>query len=220
MYIAVRKNIIPYFSVIVTTYNRAELLHRALDSLLRQTFQDWECVIVDDGSNDNTFSICRNYTDYDPRFRYLFHSNRKQALSKNCGILASSGIVVTFLDSDDEYDVEHLEFRQRIFNQNPQVEFLHGGVKIIGDEYVPDMKNTSKLIHLSECIIGGTFFIQKSKALEISGFDDIEYGDDTEFFNKVVKRGLTIGKIQYPTYIYHRESSDSICNNLKSNDKK
>jgi glycosyltransferase involved in cell wall biosynthesis len=215
MFIAVRKNIIPYFSVIVTTYNRGDLLHRAFDSLLNQEELDWECIIVDDGSNDNTFNICRKYLDADPRFRYIYHSNRGQALSKNVGILAASGIFITFLDSDDEYRKDHLDIRHKVFNQNPHVELLHGGVKIIGNKYVPDMNDTTKLIHLSDCIIGGTFFVRKEKAITLGGFKALKYGDDTEFFDRAVKKGLVIAKITYPTYLYNRNSPDSICNNIK-----
>ncbi|PKL86860.1 MAG: glycosyl transferase [Ignavibacteriae bacterium HGW-Ignavibacteriae-1] len=215
MYIAVRKNIIPYFSVIVTTYNRAHLLHRSFDSLLKQVELDWECIIVDDGSTDETFNICRKYLDADPRFKYIFHSNRGQALSKNAGILASSGIYATFLDSDDEYRNDHLDIRHKVLNQNPQVELLHGGVKINGNKYVPDMNDTSKLIHLSDCIIGGTFVIRKEKAIELGGFKALPYGDDTEFYERAVKKGLVIAKIAYSSYIYNRNSPDSICNNIK-----
>ncbi|MBX3044507.1 MAG: glycosyltransferase [Candidatus Kapabacteria bacterium] len=215
--ISVNKNIIPFFSVIVTCYNRGLTLQRALISLQSQSEQDWECLIVDDGSNDSSAIIAKRFCDSDRRFRYLYHSNRKQALSKNAGMLAASGIYITFLDSDDEYEIKHLELRKRILCQNPEVELLHGGVRIIGNEYVPDMNNPNKMIHLSDCVIGGTFFVYKNSALAIGGFNDVVYGDDTVFFEKAVKNGRTIAKINYPTYIYHRNSDDSLCNTINQN---
>jgi glycosyltransferase involved in cell wall biosynthesis len=154
----------------------------------------------------------------DDRFRYLFHSNRKQALSKNAGLLAATGLYITFLDSDDEYDTEHLELRSYILNQNPNIDLLHGGVKILGNEFVPDMHNTENRIHLSECIIGGTFFIRNSLSTKLDGFEPVEYGDDTIFFNKAVKSGLTIAKTDLSTYLYHRHSEDSICNTIHNSE--
>jgi glycosyltransferase involved in cell wall biosynthesis len=216
MIVSVNKNIIPFFSVVVTCFNRAYILERALKSLQIQTCLDWECLIVDDGSKDTTTEIAKKYCDRDIRFRYLYQSNRKQPFAKNAGILAASGIYVTFLDSDDEYEKEHLAARQKVLFQNPEVELLHGGVKIIGNEYVPDKDNTGKLIHLNDCVIGGTFFVQKSAAMNIGGFADVEYGDDTTFFDTAVENGLVIAKIDYPTYIYNRSSHDSLCNNIQN----
>lgn len=210
--ISVNKNIIPFFSVVITSYQRGYIIKRAIESLINQEEEDWEAVIVDDGSNDNTFDAVKNYCDNDIRFRYIYQQNRGQSSAKNCGILASSGLYVTFLDSDDEFEKEHLQYRKNILRQNPEVELLHGGVKIIGDEYVPDMYNPTQKIHLRDCVIGGTFFIYKSKAVEIGGFPNINYGDDTAFFNSAVENGLVIAKIDKPTYIYHRNSVDSLCN--------
>lgn len=172
--ICVNKNIVPFFSVIITSYNRSGVLKRALDSLIMQSTGDWECLIVDDGSNDSTFEIAKIYCDNDPRIRYLYHANRKQAMSKNAGILAASGLFITFLDSDDEYEPNHLELRQSVLRQNPSIEFLDGGFRIVGNNYVPDANNHNKMIHLSHCKIGGTFFIRRDAAFDISGFPDVE----------------------------------------------
>lgn len=216
MLISVNKNIIPFFSVVITSYNRAYILKRALNSVMRQTTNDWECLIIDDGSSDNTYQIAKEYCDKDKRFRYLYHSNRKQSASKNAGLLAAGGVFVTFLDSDDEYEPEHLDIRRRALYQYSGIELLHGGIRIEGDEYVPDRDNPKKKIHLSECVIGGTFFIEKFAGINIGGFPDVDYGDDTAFFDKAVENGLVIGKIDIPTYIYHRESTDSLCNTIQN----
>jgi len=215
MLVSVNKNIIPFFSVIITSYNRANKLSRAVNSLINQTCTDWECILVDDGSSDNTFELAKTFCDSNDKFRYVYHSNRKQSLSKNAGILASSGIFVTFLDSDDEYDTEHLAIRQKILFQNPEVELLHGGVKIIGNEFVPDKDNPNELIHIYDCIIGGTFFINKYSAVNLGGFPLTDYGDDTDFFDLAVKSELVIAKIDHPSYIYYRDSEDSLCNQRK-----
>ncbi len=203
---------IPFFSIVICTYNRAKLLPRALDSLLVQQENDWEALIVDDGSTDNTSEIARRYMDQDERFRYLFHRNRGTALSRNAGILASCGLFVTFLDSDDEYLQQHLSVRREILHTYQQVDILHGGVEIIGNPYVPDKNDTSKKIHISECVIGGAFVIRRDRALDIGGFSSLKYADDADFFERAQQSGFVIGETDAPTYRYYRDTPDSLCN--------
>jgi glycosyltransferase involved in cell wall biosynthesis len=112
------------FSVIIPTYNRAHLLPRAIDSVLAQTLGDFELIIVDDGSVDETFSIVSNYAD--DRIRYLFHEfNRGQSSANNTGIAAASGEIVSFLDSDDAWVATYLEEVWVGFQQNPTASFIY-----------------------------------------------------------------------------------------------
>lgn len=210
--ISVKNKHIPFFSVIVTCHNRAHILERALKSLLLQDLQDWECLIVNDGSTDDTDAIVQSWIYSDDRFRYLKHGHRGQALTKNAGILASSGLFITFLDSDDEYKPDHLSIRKAMLEEYTHLDLLHGGVSIIGDPYVPDMNNPGKLIHLSECIIGGTFVFSASAIHALNGFDNVSYGDDTKLFEKAEQAGLSIAKTDYPSYVYYRDMPDSLCN--------
>jgi glycosyltransferase involved in cell wall biosynthesis len=214
--ITVKNKHIPFFSVIVTTYNRGYIIHRALKSLLSQDEQDWECIIVDDGSTDEITEIAASYCRKDDRFRFVQHSHRGQSLTKNAGILASSGLFITFLDSDDEYAVDHLSVRKAMLEEYTQVELLHGGVTIIGDPYVPDMKNPDLHIHLDDCIIGGTFFFKKTSLMNLGGFPNVAYGDDTALFSIAERASLTIARTDYPSYIYHRDLIDSLCNEKKN----
>ena len=210
--ISVKNKHIPFFSVIVTCHNRAHILERALKSLLLQDLQDWECLIVNDGSTDDTDALVQSWLHSDDRFRYLKHGHRGQALTKNAGILASSGLFITFLDSDDEYKPDHLSIRKAMLEEYTHLDLLHGGVSIIGDPYVPDMNNPDQLIHLSECIIGGTFVFSASAIHGLNGFDNVSYGDDTKLFEKAEQAGLSIAKTDYPSYVYHRDMPDSLCN--------
>jgi glycosyltransferase involved in cell wall biosynthesis len=210
--ISVKNKHIPFFSVIVTCHNRSHILERALKSLLIQDLQDWECLIVNDGSTDDTDAIVQSWINSDDRFRYLKHGHRGQALTKNAGILASSGLFITFLDSDDEYTPDHLSIRKAMLEEYTHLDLLHGGVSIVGDPYVPDMNNPGQLIHLSECIIGGTFVFSASAIHGLNGFDNVSYGDDTKLFEKAEHAGLSIAKTDYPSYVYHRDMPDSLCN--------
>lgn len=204
---------IPFFSVIMCTFNRNHLISRAIDSLLLQVEKDWECIIVDDGSIDETFHTVKKYADKYSNVKYIYHSNKGTGLSRNAGILAASGMFITFLDSDDEYHPDHLSIRKTILEEYTNLDLLHGGVDIIGNPYVTDKDDYTKQIHLSECVIGGTFVIPRYKLHQIGGFSNLRYADDADLYQKAVDASWNIAKVDYPTYIYHRDSPDSLCSN-------
>jgi glycosyltransferase involved in cell wall biosynthesis len=89
----------PLVSVIMPTYNRAYIIRHAIDSVRKQTYQNWELVIVDDGSNDDTKSVAKAYKDQ--RIRYLFKKNGGPCAARNYGIARAKGTWITYLDSDD-----------------------------------------------------------------------------------------------------------------------
>jgi glycosyltransferase involved in cell wall biosynthesis len=204
----------PLFSVIITTYNRADLLIKALNSLICQTEKDWEAIIVDDESKDNTYLKVLPYLQSNSNIKYIRKIHGGEALSKNAGIAASAGKFITFLDSDDEYDPVHLQTRKEILIKDPSIRFLYGGTTIIGNQYVPDRFNTTKRIHLSKCIIGGTFFIERDTLLKLKGFRKIILGTDSDLFDRALEAGIATKETKLPTYIYHRENEDSITNLL------
>lgn len=206
----------PFFSVIISTYNRSSLILRALDSLLAQTETDWEAIIVDDGSTDDTHSKILPYLKANLKVQYIKQSHQGESAAKNRGIKAACGKFITFLDSDDEFYPSHLESRKAILLENPAVQFLYGGAKISGNPYVPDRFDYRKKISLDNCIIGGTFFIEKSTAILLKGYKDILLGPDADFFDRAQKAKVLIMKTNLPTYLYHHETDDSITNKLLS----
>ncbi len=203
---------VPLFSVVITTYNRAELIKRALESLVMQTEKDWEAVIVDDESTDNTYSQVVPYLDAFPAINYIRKEHSGEPLSKNAGIFSSSGKYITFLDSDDEYAPDHLKLRKEILTGDTSINFIHGGVKIIGNQLVPDRFDPEKSVNLKDCIIGGTFFVDRSIMNELEGFRDIPLGADADLYDRALKKEIIIKMVLYPTYIYHHETEDSITN--------
>lgn len=204
---------IPEFSVIISTYNRAKLLERALHSLLAQTENNWEAIIIDDGSTDNSEEIVHQIFTGNQNFQYHKQANQGEAGAKNKGISLAKGRFITFLDSDDTYLPEHLESRKKILKENPEIEFLHGGVKIIGNQYVPDLYHDGKNIHLSQCAIGGTFFVRRDIIVRLKGFRNLPIGADADLLNRAESLGVKILKTEIPTYVYHRENDDSITKN-------
>ncbi len=203
----------PFVSIVLPTYNRAELLPRAINSVLKQTFGNWELIIIDDGSDDNTFETVDKIIAKEKRVKYVKQKNMKLPTALNNGIALSCGEYVTFLGSDDEYLPEHLQLRADTARENPDADFIYGGIKIVGNPYVPDKNDLSKKIHLNRCVVGGTFFARRKVFLSLGGFAKVPYSEDSEFFERASKRFKTL-KVDYPTYVYHRETDDSITNSL------
>ena len=201
----------PLVSVILTVYNREKLLTRCIDSLLNQSFKDWELIAVDDGSTDNSYDILKSYASFFDNIHVFKQTNKKIALSRNRAIDLSNGKYITFIDSDDEYSEDHLEKRIRYMKAHPEIDLIHGGFEVIGDEFVRDKNNPDKFIHLSECIVGGTFFGKRNVFMELDGFRNLNYSEDSDFYERAEKK-FNIDKVEFNTYRYYRDIPDSLTN--------
>lgn len=204
----------PFFSIIIASYNRGELLKRALHSLVAQTESNWEAIIIDDGSTDDTFLQVSPFLTQYSNIKYQKKEHKGVVQSKNEGLYASTGKFISFLDSDDEYLPQHLQYRKSLLLKNPSVKFLYGGLEIIGSPYVPDRFDNSKKIHIKNCVVGGTFFIERNTLLLLNGFSETTIGEDAVLFERAVEAKIKMMETDIPTYVYHRETPDSITNNM------
>ncbi len=114
----------PLISVITPTYNRADFLGEAIDSMLAQTYDHFEMIIVDDGSTDDTRALVERYQS-DPRIRYFYQENQGQSVARNQGIAASKGQYICFLDSDNAWLPVRLERSIEAFRQNPSADIVY-----------------------------------------------------------------------------------------------
>ncbi len=192
----------PVVSIILPTYNRSKDLPRCLESVVTQTWKDWELIIVDDGSTDDSADYCLRKVLEDPRIRYMKQSNRKQALAKNAGLQASFGSYLTFIDSDDVYRPHHLASRLDHFDRDSSLDLLTGGFEAPKDMRVPDYFDPSRDISVFECVLGTTFFGKRSVFFELGGFQDLAYAEDTDLWLRAEKK-FRVKKITEPkTYVY------------------
>lgn len=121
----------PFVSIVIPTYNHARYLSRALQSVLDQTFTNWEAIVVDNHSTDNTDEVMANFSD--PRIHYLkIHNNGIIAASRNMGIRAAKGEWIAFLDSDDWWTKDKLQVCCNAISD--KVDLLHHDLEIISDK--------------------------------------------------------------------------------------
>jgi len=113
----------PRVSVVITTYNRAQLLQRAIDSIFNQSFRDLELIVVDDGSTDNTREIVGNYY---PAVRYLHQENSGFSASRNRGIELARGEYIGFLDDDDILLADTLLREVEVLDRHREVGYAYG----------------------------------------------------------------------------------------------
>jgi glycosyltransferase involved in cell wall biosynthesis len=199
----------------MATFNRAQLLPRAVASLTEQLYTAWELIVVDDGSVDDTGPLVSAWTVADGRIRYKRQENQGLTGARNTGLALAAGQFLTFLDSDDEYAPDHLLRRVEHMALHPKLDIIHGGVRIVGGpDCVPDRHNPKQLIALAQCVIGGTFFMRRCVYAEMGGFRKPDYGNDAEFMERALQR-FQVGRVEFPTYIYHRETPDSMCNMME-----
>jgi len=113
----------PFYSVIIPTYNRKEYLGKALESVLGQTFVDHELIIIDDGSTDGTAEFITQYKD--PRIHYFFQKHRGVACARNRGVAAAGGSYIAFLDSDDWWLKDKLDKFYQAIKAAPEYKIFH-----------------------------------------------------------------------------------------------
>jgi glycosyltransferase involved in cell wall biosynthesis len=113
----------PFFSVIIPTYNRQHLFEIALESVLNQTYRDFEVIIVDDGSTDQTREVIKIFDD--SRVKYHYQENHGVSHARNRGLEISRGKFIAFLDSDDSWVPQKLERVNEAINRHPHLSIFH-----------------------------------------------------------------------------------------------
>ena len=124
----------PLVSVVVPTYNYGRYIAAALESLRAQTYADWECVVVDDGSTDDTAEVVARFIEREPRVSYVRQANARQAAAKNNGLTRVRGAYVQFLDADDLLEPLKLERQVEFLEAHPEVDVVYGGVRYFSTE--------------------------------------------------------------------------------------
>lgn len=194
----------PLISVIVPCYNQAQYLDECLQSVLDQTFQDWECIIVNDGSPDHTAEIAQKWVGKDKRFRYLFQENKGVSAARNFGIENAAGEWILPLDGDDYISINYLELAVNHFNDN-DIKVVYCKAKKFGVEDKDWLLRDFSLLNLAkDNLIFNSAFYRKQDALAIKGYDTVltKGLEDWEFFINLLKNGGGVMKISEYCFFY------------------
>jgi glycosyltransferase involved in cell wall biosynthesis len=212
----------PKVSVIIPTHNRAEYLRSAITSVLNQTYQDFEIIVVDDASKDNTQQVVASFDE--PRIKYIRHETGKgDGGARNTGIINSTGDYIGFLDDDDQWLSEKLDFQVAVLENSPQ---HMGGVytghfdingadgEIINVSYPNRRGDLSQYALIESCIITSCVLLRRECFSKVGLFDErIPYCNDRDMWIRIAKE-FHFEYIRQPLvkYLIHK---DKLSTNFK-----
>jgi glycosyltransferase involved in cell wall biosynthesis len=213
-------------SVVIPAYNAGRFIKRTIDSVLAQTFTDYELIVVDDGSTDNTGEIVKGYG---PKVRYIYQKNAGDGPARNAGIAAAIGEWIAFLDHDDEWLPEKLAVQTELLEKNPTLKWCaasyyqswQGRRKVISDS-----PSVLKLLggkdfldsYFSAVTAGGTILIMTSTMLvRKSTFDELGVFDscwrraaDQDMWWRIAHTYPQIGFVSRPLSIMHLDVQSGV----------
>ncbi|MBU1853503.1 MAG: glycosyltransferase family 2 protein [Candidatus Omnitrophica bacterium] len=208
-------------SVIIPTFNRAGLLKKAIESVFSQTYQDFELIVIDDGSWDDTARLVADFTG---RLTYIKQSNKGPSAARNLGIRSSGGEFVAFLDSDDWWDREKLALQIDRMQKNPSYLVSHTQEIWYKNGKLLNQKHRHRKFHgyifdncLPLCVVSmSTVMIRRGLFDEVGLFDEgLRCCEDYDFWLRVshkypfllIDKGLTLkdgGRIDQASFIYRQ----------------
>jgi len=206
----------PLVSVIIPAYNASRWIRESINSVLYQTYQDFELIVVDDGSTDSTGKIVHQF--HDERIRYIYQENKGLAGARNTGIQASKGEYIGFLDADDLWHPEMLEACISYLEFNPQIDVVRTGFHYID----PDGKRMEVEPEwgpwcgdvLDRLIVNNVFIalaaIIRRRCFEGAGlFDEsLRANEDWDLWLRITAAGFQYGFIHKALAMYRRHDSN------------
>lgn len=192
----------PLVSVIIPSYNSEKYVGKAIESVLTQSYENIECIVVDDGSTDNTASVAKSF---EPRIKSIYQKNAERSAARNTGIGIATGKYISFLDSDDSIYPSKIADQVAFLERNADCDAVYSKVKLFRDE-TPESPFTLERITPSgdilDTLLYGNFItvhsplIRKSAIEKIHGFNPaLSHNEDWEFFLRLALSGVRFGFI-------------------------
>lgn len=207
-------NPVALVSVIMPAYNAGNYLHDSIQSVQRQTYTNWELIIIDDGSTDNTKDLVSEYYLSDARIYYYYQANGKQGKARNNGISKSKGDLLAFLDADDWWVENKLATQVNMLLQQPQITLLFSdGYHSQNGHITPyqiQVKSTWDADDLSLFFFNNqipivSVLVKKSAILSIGGFSEepeIQNVEDYDLWLKLLFADYKFQSIAHPCFYY------------------
>jgi glycosyltransferase involved in cell wall biosynthesis len=202
----------PLVSVIIPTYNSADFLMEAIESVLDQTWGDFEIIVVDDGSTDGTPERVRRYDD---KVRYFYKKNGGPSSARNMGVKQARGGYVAFLDSDDVWEPEKLRVQMHVVSEHPENKLVCTDSALMGRRGTREGKLKRDLMGNLFPILYSNSFIRTSTVVmakacfQTVGFFDERYrsAEDYDLWLRVAKR-YPIAYIKQPLVRYRKHEDN------------
>lgn len=184
----------PKISIIIPCYNQALFLSESLESVISQTLTDWECIVVNDGSTDNSLSIANEYALRDPRIKTVSQENSGPSAARNHGVQESHGEYILFLDGDNVIAPTYLARGFEYLETHPACTLYYSKLQYIGKRCGAfDICYTSYKDLLAENSIDCTCLIHRNDFDRVGGFDEIMKGyEDWEFFIRLLYKNKIV----------------------------
>lgn len=213
-------------SIIIPTYNRGHLIEETLNSIICQTYKNWECIIVDDGSNDESVNLISDFVERDMRFYYFQRPDSAQKGANSCrniGIDKAAGDYIIFFDSDDLMTPNHIELKLKTLLENnidyviTRTKFFNSDLNYIDKYYQFDKYEITPFNYISQKINWLTYDIcvKSSLAKKIRFNENLQSGQEYNYFSKLI---LLSNKAIFVNHVLtlRRHHENSIRSNLKT----
>lgn len=203
-------------SLIVPCYNQAQYLEEALQSVLCQTYENWECIIVNDGSLDNTGEIVEKWRKKDGRFKSIYQKNGGLSSARNLGISVAIGEVILPLDADDKIGLNYVSLAIEAFEKNSSLKVVYCKAEKFGEEIGEWKLPSFSLFNLSRNnLIFCSAFFKKEDWNSVGGYDtSMKHGwEDWEFWIAILKNGGTVKRLE-EVHFYYRIKKTSMLQSM------
>ena len=217
------KTATPLISVVIPVYNGTKYIQIAIDSVLEQTYSNYEIIVVDDGSTDDTRQKLQLYQD---RVRYVYQENRGSAAARNVGISISKGELIAFLDADDFWATpEKLAKQVAYFNNNPSLGCINTGWKIVdgAGKHIKTVQPWYKAPKLDletwlkkKCVRTSAMVFRREWLERVGGFDEqLRQSQDVDLILRLSLAGCQTVWLKEATVCYRQHKENTTKNSLK-----
>ena len=183
-------------SIVMPTYNRGNVIHKAINSVINQSYSNWELIIIDDGSTDNTKEVVRYYLEKDLRIKFVSNSLNKGANAcRNQGATLANGKYLAFIDSDNQWYKDKLIKQLEIIEDSSlNIDFVYSKEEVIDEKFVTivprraySMEELRKVLPLKNVVDTSTVLMKKAIFFSVGGFDEnMPRFQDWELFFRIV----------------------------------
>ena len=210
----------PRVTVVLIVYNRPVVVRRAIESILAQTFEDFELLIVDDGSTDDTPAVLAEYADRDPRVVvYTLPANMRTGFARHTGVALARGEYVAIMDSDDVAYPGRLAAQVAFMDEHPGVTVCGGrAIKVLPDDQrtrmdmpTDDATIKASLLHVDRALVHSTVMLRRQFLRDKRVNYDAQRvtDDDYDFYTRLVPLGARFAAVEEVVLDYHRDGNNN-----------